>query len=141
MKSIILLAILAGILSCTNQSNQQPSDLVLKYDQPAQSWNEALPVGNGRLGAMVFGGVVRERIQFNEETLWTGEPHDYSHPGASEYLDTIRQLVFAGKPREAENIAMEHFMSVPLGQKAYQPFGDLYIGFPGHEKYTGYQRS
>jgi alpha-L-fucosidase 2 len=90
---------------------------------------------------MVFGGVVRERIQFNEETLWTGGPHDYSHPGASDYLDTIRQLVFAGKPREAENIAMEHFMSLPLGQKAYQPFGDLYIDFPGHEKYTNYQRS
>jgi alpha-L-fucosidase 2 len=85
--------------------------------------------------------VLRERIQFNEETLWTGEPHDYSHPGASAYLDTIRQLVFAGKPREAENIAMEHFMSIPLGQKAYQPFGDLYIDFPGHEKYTDYQRS
>jgi len=141
MKSIVLLPILAVLLSCTSQNKKQPADLVLKYNLPAQSWNEALPVGNGRLGAMVFGTVPRERIQFNEETLWTGEPHDYSHPGASEYLDTIRQLLFAGKPREAENIAMEHFMSIPLGQKAYQPFGDLYIDFPGHEKYTDYQRS
>ncbi|TSA36098.1 MAG: hypothetical protein D4R64_08415 [Porphyromonadaceae bacterium] len=114
MKSIILLSILAVLLSCSNQSKKQPADLVLQYNQPAQSWNEALPVENGRLGAMVFGTVARERIQFNEETLWTGEPHDYSHPGASEYLDTIRQLVFAGKTREAEEIAMEHFMSVPI---------------------------
>jgi alpha-L-fucosidase 2 len=141
MKSIILLPILAVLLSCSTQSEKQPTDLVLKYNQPAQSWNEALPVGNGRLGAMIFGTVPRERIQFNEETLWTGEPHDYSHPGASAYLDTIRQLLFAGKPRDAENVAMEHFMSIPLGQKAYQPFGDLYIEFPGHEKYTEYQRS
>ena len=141
MKNIILIPILAVLVSCTSQTKKQASGPVLHYDQPARSWNEALPVGNGRLGAMVFGSVLRERIQFNEETLWTGEPHDYSHPGASEYLDTIRQLLFAGKPREAENIAMEHFMSTPLGQKAYQPFGDLYIDFPGHEKYTVYWRS
>jgi alpha-L-fucosidase 2 len=141
MKNILLLAVLAMLLSCSGPNDKSSGDLVLRYNRPASSWNEALPVGNGRLGAMVFGTVPRERIQFNEETLWTGEPHDYSHPGASKYLDTIRQLLFSGKPREAENVAMEHFMSIPLGQKAYQPFGDLYIDFPGHEKYTGYTRS
>jgi alpha-L-fucosidase 2 len=141
MKNSFLFLLLAGVLSCTSQNEKPQTGLLLKYDRPAQSWNEALPVGNGRLGAMVFGGVVRERIQFNEETLWTGEPHDYAHPGASEYLDTIRQLLFAGKPREAERIAMEHTMSIPLGQKAYQPFGDLYIDFPGHENYSAYRRT
>ena len=141
MKKVLPLVAFLFLMSCTKEGNQPPAGLVLHYNQPAQSWNEALPVGNGRLGAMVFGGVVRERIQFNEETLWTGEPHDYSHPGASQYLDTIRQLLFAGKPRIAEEIAMEHFMSVPIRQKAYQPFGDLYIDFPGHEKFADYQRS
>ena len=90
---------------------------------------------------MVFGIVTRERIQFNEETLWTGAPHDYSHPGAAEYLDTLRMLILNGKAREAERIAMEHFMSLPLGQKAYQPFGDLYLEFPEHKEYTDYERS
>lgn len=140
MKKIILLTFVTILFSFTDKNNTQQADLVLKYDQPAQTWTEALPVGNGRLGAMVFGTVSRERIQFNEETLWTGEPHDYSHPGASEYLDTIRQLLFKGKPREAEKVAMEHFMSVPLGQKVYQPFGDIFIDFPGHDKYTDYER-
>src|SRR3990172_8958084 len=72
-------------------------DLTLWYRQPAKAWTEALPVGNGRLGAMVFGGTARERIQFNESTLWIGEPHDYSHPGAVEYLPKLRELLFAGK--------------------------------------------
>ena len=117
------------------------ADRLLRYDRPARNWNEALPVGNGRLGAMVFGGVARERIQFNEDTLWTGAPHDYAHPGAAAYLGRIRELLFAGKPREAEQLAMEHFMSVPLGQMAYQPFGDLAIDFPGHESYADYERS
>ena len=76
--SLVVLA--AG---CAVPAGSSP-DRVLRYDRPAQTWNEALPVGNGRLGAMVFGGVPRERIQFNEETLWTGGPHDYAHPGASD---------------------------------------------------------
>ena len=135
---LLSLAILAG---CGRPAVDAAADRVLRFDRPAQSWNEALPVGNGRLGAMVFGGVPRERIQFNEETLWTGGPHDYSHPGASEYLAKIRELLFAGKPREAEALAMERFMSVPLGQMAYQPFGDLAIDLPGHERFTDYGRS
>ena len=133
--SVVVLA--AG---CAVPAGPSP-DRVLRYDRPARSWNEALPVGNGRLGAMVFGGVPRERIQFNEETLWTGGPHDYSHPGASEYLGRIRELLFAGKPREAEALAMDRFMSVPLGQMAYQPFGDLAIDLPGHERFTDYERN
>ena len=115
-------------------------DLRLWYDQPAANWNEALPVGNGRLGSMVFGGVVTERIQFNEETLWDGQPQDYSHQGAHEYLGELRQLVFDGKQTEAHELGMEKFMSVPLRQMNYQPFGDLYLSFPGHEGFTDYER-
>jgi len=112
----------------------------LWYQQPAQQWVEALPIGNGRLGAMVFGGVPEERIQFNEATLWTGEPRDYSHPGASNHLAEIRQLLFDGKQKDAELLAMKEFMSVPLRQMAYQPFGDVRLQFPGHEKVEDYRR-
>ena len=107
------------------------SDCRLWYRQPAVQWEEALPVGNGRLGAMVFGGVAKERIQFNESTVWTGAPHDYAHPGASKHLAELRQLLFDGKQKEAEDLAMKVFMSEPLHQKAYQAFGDLNLEFPG----------
>ena len=87
-------------------------DLKLWYKQPAVKWTEALPIGNGRIGAMVFGGVENDRIQFNEETLWTGAPRNYSRPGAYKYLDTIRQLLFAGKQKEAEALAENEFMGL-----------------------------
>jgi alpha-L-fucosidase 2 len=106
------------------------SPLTLWYRHPANLWVEALPAGNGHMGAMVFGGPSRERIQFNESTVWTGEPHDYAHHGASRYLQQIRQLLWEGKQKEAEDLAMQEFMSEPLHQKAYQAFGDLYLEFP-----------
>lgn len=140
MKKLAVIASLAAAVACAGPSAPPSVDRILKYGRPARNWNEALPVGNGRLGAMVFGTVPRERLQFNEETLWTGGPHDYSHPGAAESLPEIRRLLFAGKPREAEELAMERFMSVPLRQMAYQPFGDLWIDFPGHASYSDYER-
>jgi alpha-L-fucosidase 2 len=87
-------------------------DLKLWYKQPAVKWTEALPIGNGRIGAMVFGGVENDRIQFNEETLWSGEPREYSRQGAYKYLDSIRQLLFAGKQQEAEALAEKEFMGL-----------------------------
>lgn len=87
-------------------------DLKLWYKQPAVKWTEALPVGNGRIGAMLFGGVENDRIQFNEETLWSGEPRSYSRPGAYKYLDSIRNLLFAGKQKEAEALAENEFMGL-----------------------------
>jgi len=118
-------------------------DLALWYRQPAVKWTEALPVGNGHMGAMVFGGTRSERIQFNEHTVWTGEPHDYAHPGAVKHLAEIRGLLFAGKQKEAEELAGREFMSIPLGQKTYQSFGDLMIETPGLDEtaVTGYRRS
>jgi alpha-L-fucosidase 2 len=82
----------------------------LWYDKPSAKWTDALPIGNGRLGAMVFGGVDTERIQFNEETLWTGGPRDYNLKGAYKYLPQIRQLLFDGKQKEAEQVAEDQFM-------------------------------
>ena len=110
------------------------------YAQPAAKWTDALPIGNGRLGAMIFGGTADEHVQFNEQTLWTGQPHEYQHEGAVKYLPTIRQLLAEGKQREAENLAMKEFMSVPIRQQAYQPFGDIRLHFPGHEKVENYRR-
>ena len=112
----------------------------LWYDKPAEKWVEALPVGNGRLGAMIFGGVGKERIQFNEDTLWTGSPHDYAHEGAAEALPEIRRLLFEGRQREAERLAGERFMSEPLRQERYQPFGDLHLEFPDHAAAVDYRR-
>lgn len=115
--------------------------LVLWYRQPAEKWSEALPIGNGRLGAMVFGGLDQERIQFNEDTVWRGEPHEYHREGAAQYLPRIRQLLYEGKQGEAEKLAMREFMSDPLRQKAYQPFGDIRIKFPEQKKAVDYRRT
>lgn len=113
----------------------------LTYDAPAEKWVEALPVGNGRLGAMIYGDVSKEHLQFNEETLWAGEPHNYAHKGAGEHLDEIRNLLSAGKQIEAQNLATKEFMSVPLKQVPYQPFGDLYMEFNHSSGYTDYKRT
>jgi len=116
------------------QSRDSGSEsLKLHYTRPAREWTEALPVGNGRLGAMVFGDPGIERIQFNEDTVWQGKPHNYAHTGAHGYLGEIRGLLWAGRQREAEELAMREFMSAPIRQKAYQALADLMIFFPGHE--------
>ena len=119
---------------------EEPEALKLWYTNPATGWLEALPVGNGRLGAMVYGQIPKEHIQFNEDSLWTGIPRDYSNSGASEFLPQIRNLLFEGKQQEAHKLAGETFMSIPLRQERYQPFGDLWIEFDGHFDYSDYSR-
>lgn len=114
--------------------------LKLWYKQPAKIWTEALPIGNGRIAAMIYGGTEKETIQFNEETVWTGQPHDYAHKGAFQYLDSIRGLLFAGKQQEAHRMADKQFMSQPYGQQTYQPLGDIKLTFTGHEKATNFYR-
>ncbi|HEY8995677.1 MAG TPA: glycoside hydrolase family 95 protein [Lacunisphaera sp.] len=115
--------------------------LTLWYRQPAVNWVEALPVGNGRLGAMVFGGTAHERIQFNEDTVWTGQPHEYQHDGAAKFLPELRRLLAAGQQEEAHALGMKEFMGVPLRQKTYQPCGDLWLDFAGHAAATDYIRT
>src|SRR5215471_17946205 len=117
----------------------QTSPLTLWYTKPAQIWTDALPVGNGRMGAMVFGGITKERIQFNEHTVWTGEPHDYAHKGANKSLQQIRELLWAGKQKEAEDLAMKEFMSDPIRQRAYQAFGDIDIALESSGEPSGYR--
>jgi len=117
-----------------------PAPLLIWFAQPATQWNNALPIGNGTMGAMIFGGVSDERIQFNEDTLWTGEPHDYVRAGAREQLPKIRQLLFDGQAKEAERLAKTNFLSDPVRQKAYQPFGDLHFHFTGQTNISDYRR-
>ena len=133
-----MLLLVITLFSCTEQPADPP--LRLWFDEPADKWTEALPVGNGRMGAMIYGGVQTDRIQFNEETLWTGAPHDYAREGAHQYLGEIRKLLSEGKQQEAQDLAMREFMSDPLYQKTYQAFGDLMLTFPGMETHTGYHR-
>lgn len=90
----------------------QDKNQQLWYNQPAEKWTDALPIGNGRLGAMVFAGVENDRIQFNEETLWTGKPRNYNRKGANKYLPEIRKLLFEGKQKEAEVLAQKEFMGL-----------------------------
>jgi alpha-L-fucosidase 2 len=134
-----LLIFISLLIACTISLNAQ-SDYKLFYNEPANKWEEALPLGNGRLGAMVYGGVSQEHIQFNEETLWTGEPRSYAHKGAKNYLGEIRQLIFDGKQTEAQDLMAKEFLSVPRNLMAYQPFGDLIVDFPTHKNHTNYRR-
>ncbi|HWJ89455.1 MAG TPA: glycoside hydrolase N-terminal domain-containing protein [Flavisolibacter sp.] len=90
--------------------------LQLWYNKPSAKWTDALPIGNGRLGAMIFGGAEKDRIQFNEETLWTGAPRDYNRKGAYRNLDSIRQLLFEGRQTDAEQLAEQQFMGTKSGE-------------------------
>ena len=98
---------------------------MLWYRQPAAAWTEALPIGNGRLGAMVFGGIARERLQLNEGTLWAGGPYDPVSPAAKAALPEVRALIFAGRYREAAALADRAVMARLLKQMPYQALGDL----------------
>ncbi len=113
---------------------------VLWYDRPAAMWTEALPIGNSRLGAMVYGTPATERLQLNEETIWAGRPNNNANPDALQYLPKVRELVWQGKYKEAQDLATAHVMAKTNLGMPYQPFGDLYVSFPGQEEYTGYRR-
>ncbi|MDF8332770.1 glycoside hydrolase family 95 protein [Novosphingobium cyanobacteriorum] len=109
-------------------ATEQPGADLLWYRQPASVWTEALPVGNGRLGAMVFGGVAGEHIQLNEDTLWSGGPYDDRNPKAGpEAVARVRRLIDERRFAEAEALANETLIARPQGQMSYQTFGDLFI--------------
>jgi len=115
-------------------------ELVLWYQRPATEWVEALPVGNGRLGAMVWGGLAHERLQLNEDTLYAGGPYDATNPKALATLPKVRQLVFDGRYAEAEALADEGMLSRPLKQMPYQPLADLLIDFDRADGAADYRR-
>ncbi|QDT70149.1 hypothetical protein MalM25_30940 [Planctomycetes bacterium MalM25] len=145
---ILGLLVLAG--STLAETPARP--LVLWYDRPAAVWTEALPVGNGRLGGMVFGGrrdastdqgfSLDERLQFNEDTFWTGGPYDPSREGAWKHLDEARRLIFAGKLVEAHQLIDREMIASPRRQQSYQPVADLRLDFaePSEGAVTQYRR-
>ncbi|MDW7695866.1 glycoside hydrolase family 95 protein [Flammeovirgaceae bacterium SG7u.111] len=127
-------------MSCMQADVDQPSSLKLWYDAPAANWNEALPIGNGRLGAMVFGIPDQENIQLNEETLWSGGPHRNDNPEAKEVLEEIRQLLFDGKYKEAHDLANANIISKISHGMNYETVGNLRLNFEGHANYSDYYR-
>ena len=115
----------------------------LWYDQPAQTWTQALPIGNGVMGGMVFGTPAVEHIQLNEETIWAGQPNNVVNSNAKEALPEVRRLIFEGKYKEAQALADAKVMPRAVDKNMgmpYQPFGDLYIAMPGHADYRNYER-
>jgi alpha-L-fucosidase 2 len=114
---LLLLTLFLGLFTSTTHAQ---TDLKLWYKQPAVKWTDALPIGNGRLGGMIFGGATEDRIQFNENTLWTGGPREYQRNGAYRYLPTIRKLLAEGKQKEAEDLALKHFMGTKSHELTYQ---------------------
>ena len=122
-------------------TNTDTNNLVLWYQKPAEVWTDALPIGNGRLGAMVFGGVKRERIQVNEESLWDGGPRDTNNPKALEALPKVQQLLFEDKNEAATQLAGETMLGVPERIKSYQSLGDLFLEFSHAGNPTEYHRA
>ena len=112
----------------------------LWYRQPARQWEEALPLGNGRLGAMVFGGASRERIQLNEESLWAGEPLDLYPPDFASHLKTVQRMVLEGKIAQAHNYGEEHLTASPTAFRSYQPLADLRIELDHPSEVEEYRR-
>ncbi len=135
----VLIGILCLLLPFKSWS-QENSQLKLWYDEPAEKWVEALPIGNGRLGAMVYGDPVEEVIQLNENTVWTGQPNRNDNPEAKDYLPKVRELLFEGKSGEAQKLVNQHFISKTSHGMPYQTVGNLKLSFPNHENYTDYHR-
>ena len=114
--------------------------LTMCFDMPADSWEEAFPIGNGTLGGMVFGSAEVERIQLNEDSLWYGGSIDRNNPDALEHLGELRRLIFAGRIQEAEKLAARVLVGVPDGQRHYEPLGDLYLDFDHSGEIGQYRR-
>lgn len=122
------------------EENMDDREHALFYRSPAGQWDEALPVGNGRLGAMIFGDPREERIQLNEDSLWHGGPRDRHNPDALSNLPEIRRLIFQGNPREAERLASMALTAIPETQRHYVPLGDLFLHFEHAEEIERYER-
>ena len=135
MKKLFVLLVLFSV----SFSTVSPANLKLWYSRPAQNWTEALPVGNSRLGAMVYGGTEHEEIQLNEETFWAGGPYDNNNPNALYVLPIVRQLIFEGKNREAQRLIDANFLTRQHGM-SYLTMGSLRLDFPGHDGATGFYR-
>jgi len=133
--------LLAAVVICpANLFAKVAPPLTLFYTNAAAKWTEALPIGNGRLGAMIFGGVGREHLQLNESTLWAGGPYDPDNTNALAALPEVRELVFDGQYDEAARLISSNMMAVPLRQMPYQTLGDLWLDFGTNDGAGDYRR-
>lgn len=138
MRLLFCLFLLAYSTTGFGQSRQP---LKLWYDKPSgKTWENALPVGNGRLGGMVYGNVVDETIQLNESTLWSGGPNRNDNPDALAALPEIRRLIFEGKQKEAEKLANKAIITKKSHGQMFQPAGELHLAFTGHDNFQNYYR-
>jgi len=137
-------ALVAGLVAAVPPPPQAPPPPapanVLWYRSPAVEWNQALPIGSGRLGAMIFGGTANERIQLNEDTVWAGEKRDRINPAGPAAIPEIRRLLFAGRPAEAEALADKAVIAVPRRMPPFQTLGDLLITQPASGGVSEYRR-
>jgi alpha-L-fucosidase 2 len=133
------LSVAPGLLSAAGPSASS-KDQRLWYRQPAARWEEALPLGNGRFGAMVFGRVAQERLQLNEDTLWAGAPYTPDNPEALAALPEVRRLINEGRFKEAADLASAKMMARPLWQMSYGSLGDLLLDFDAASKPASYER-
>jgi len=142
MKSIkCCFALLFCLVLCNPYTKaQQGGKLIMWYSKPASLWNEALPVANGRLAAMIYGDPASEKIQLNEGTFWSGGPSRNDNPDALNALPLVRQLILEGKYSEAETMINQSMTAKQLHGSKYQPIGYLNLSFPDHNSYTGYYR-
>ena len=140
MRSGLLVVLILHLATGAAAPDNNRDALSLWYTQPAGRWTEALPVGNGRLAAMVFGDLRRERIQLNEDTVWSGEKRDRSNPDAQKSVPEIRRLLQEGHPAEAQRLADRAMISVPRALPVYQTLGDLWLEFSGDGDVTKYRR-
>ncbi len=131
------LVFLSPVVMCQN-----PSGMKILFNKPADNWNEALPVGNGRIGAMIFGNIENERLEINEESVWTGEERWDANPDALKNLPKVRKLLFEGKYAEAEKLAQSGIMGKKPGNPAasYQAMCDLYLNFGTQRGVSNYRR-
>lgn len=141
-RGIVLILILFIPCSCVEEKKGMIQDIdpttLMWYTHPADKWENALPIGNGRLGAMVFGKTGEERIQFNEETYWSGGPYSQTFEGGFKALPEIQQLIFEGKYLQAHKLFGRHLMGYPVEQQKYQSMGDLILRFSGAGEVTDY---
>lgn len=133
--SIFVLFVSSGICA------QQHSELKLWYDRPSGStWENALPIGNGKVGAMVYGNVAADIIQLNEHTVWSGGPYRNDNPLAGDSVAVVRRLIFEGKRKEAEQLANRVILSQTSHGQMFLPVGEMHLVFAGHENYSDFHR-
>ncbi|WP_308363999.1 MULTISPECIES: glycoside hydrolase family 95 protein [unclassified Microbulbifer] len=137
-----LLVAVAQVDAATPNKAAGPEDksLTLWYEKPAENWSQALPVGNGRLGAMIYGGVVREELQLNEDTVWAGGPNNNVNEDSAPYVGKVIEALFQGEYRKAQRLTNQHLHSKTNNGMPYQTVGSLLMDFPGHGEYRNYRR-